>query len=184
MSRIGKKPILLPAGVDATVTATDVTIKGPKGTLVVPMPPHTSAVMVADPRSLEVKIELEDNTGQRALWGLARQLLNNAVAGVQKPFETALEFVGVGFKIAQAGPTKLNIEVGFSHPVVFDLPAGIESKVDKQIVTISGIDKYLVGETAARIRRIKPPEPYKGKGIKYTTEVIQRKAGKAASKGA
>ena len=184
MSRIGKKPILLPQGVDATVDSGIVTIKGPKGTLTVVMPPHTSAVSVSDPRSLEVKIEEEDNTKQRALWGLARQLLKNAVEGVQKAFETSLEFVGVGFKVALVGSNKLNIEVGFSHPVLFDLPAGIEAKVEKQIVTISGIDKQLVGEIAARIRRIKPPEPYKGKGIKYTDEVIHRKAGKAAAKSA
>lgn len=184
MSRIGKKPILLPQGVDAVVASGLVTVTGPKGKLGVTLPPHTSATLVSDPRSLEVKVEREDDTKHRALWGLTRQLLANAVAGVQKPFEKSLEFVGVGFKVALAGPSKLNIEVGFSHPVVFELPAGIEAKVDKQIVTLSGIDKHQVGEIAAQIRRIRPPEPYKGKGIKYTTEVIQRKAGKAAAKSA
>jgi large subunit ribosomal protein L6 len=111
-------------------------------------------------------------------------LIANAVNGVVKPFEKSLEFVGVGFKIALAGSDKLNIEVGFSHPVAFALPKGIEAKVEKQILTLTGIDKRLVGEVAAQVRRIKPPEPYKGKGIKYTDEVIRRKAGKAASKGA
>jgi large subunit ribosomal protein L6 len=119
----------------------------------------------------------------RSLWGLTRQLIMNAVMGVQKPYEKALEFVGVGFKVAVAG-SKVNMEVGYSHPVVFDLPEGVEAKVEKQVLTISGISKYLVGETAAQIRRIRPPEPYKGKGIKYVDEVIRRKAGKTAKAAA
>lgn len=184
MSRIGKKPILLPQGVDATVEASLVGVKGPKGALTIPLHPLVSVVQTSDPRSLEVKVQDETSKDQKALWGLTRQIISNAVAGVQKPFEKSLEFVGVGFKVAAAGADKLNIEVGFSHPVLFQLPKGIEAKVEKQIVTISGIDKQLVGEIAAQIRRIKPPEPYKGKGIKYTTEVIRRKAGKAATKGA
>jgi large subunit ribosomal protein L6 len=183
MSRIGKKPIPLPQGVDATIAKGEVTIKGPKGLLIIPLNSVVS-VSQSPEKALEVAVQNEDNKSQKALWGLTRQLLANAVAGVQKPFEKSLEFVGVGFKVAAAGADKLNIEVGFSHPVVFQLPKGIEAKVDKQIVTISGVDKHLVGETAAQIRRIKKPEPYKGKGIKYTTEVIKRKAGKAAAKSA
>ncbi len=184
MSRIGKKPILLPAGVDATLSSDAVVVKGPKGTLTVPLPPHTSASLVEDPRSITISVEHPEIKKQNALWGLSRQLVSNAVLGVQKPFEKSLEFVGVGFKVAAAGSNALNIEVGFSHPVKFELPAGIEAKIEKQIVTISGIDKHLVGEITAQIRRIRPPEPYKGKGIKYTTETIQRKAGKAATKTA
>lgn len=184
MSRIGKKPILLPQGVEATVASGLVTVKGPKGSLTVPIHTATSVSLAADPKSLEVTVQDPTSKDQKALWGLTRQLLSNAVAGVQKPFEKSLEFIGVGFKVAMAGADKLNIEVGFSHPVTFSLPKGIEAKVDKQIVTLSGIDKQLVGETAAQIRRIKPPEPYKGKGIKYTTETIRRKAGKAATKSA
>lgn len=184
MSRIGKKPIPLAQGVDATVSAQSVTIKGPKGTLTVALHPLISVTQENDPRTLTVHVQDETIVKQRALWGLMRQLLANAIAGVQKPYEKSLEFVGVGFKVAAAGPRKLNIEVGFSHPVVFDLPEGIEAKVEKQVVTLSGIDKQLLGEMAAQIRRIKPPEPYKGKGIKYTTETIRRKAGKAATKGA
>jgi len=184
MSRIGKKPILLPAGVDATVSSDTVVITGPKGTLTVNLPPSTSAALVAEPRSLEVTVTDSSITKQNALWGLARQLLSNAVLGVQKPFEKSLEFVGVGFKVSAAGANALNIEVGFSHPVKFDLPEGIHATVEKQIVKISGIDKQLVGEITSQIRRIRPPEPYKGKGIKYTTETIQRKAGKAATKSA
>ena len=182
MSRIGKKLIPIPPGVEATLAVSEVTIKGPKGTLNVRLHPIVSVSQSADPTALVVAVQDETNKGQKALWGLTRQLLANAVAGVQKPFEKALEFVGVGFKVAAVGTDKLNIEVGFSHPVVFQLPQGIEAKVEKQIVTILGIDKQLVGETAAQIRRIRKPEPYKGKGIKYTTETIKRKAGKAAAK--
>lgn len=184
MSRIGKKPILLPQGVDATIGAGEVSVKGPKGSLTIGLNPLVSVSQSADPKALDVAVKDDADKSQRALWGLTRQLLANAVAGVQKPFEKSLEFVGVGFKVAAAGADKLNIEVGFSHPVVFQLPKGIEAKIDKQVVTIIGIDKHLVGETAAQIRRIRKPEPYKGKGIKYTTETIKRKAGKAAAKAA
>lgn len=183
MSRIGKKPIILPAGVEATLGAAEVAVKGPKGTVTTGIHPSVKVTLESEPKSLVVTVGDPEDTTQRALWGLTRQLLSNAVDGVQKPFERSLEFVGVGFKVALAG-NALNIEVGFSHPVKFELPEGIEAKVDKQIVTLFGIDKQLVGETAARIRRIKPPEPYKGKGIKYTDEVIRRKAGKAAVKSA
>ncbi len=184
MSRIGKKLILLPPGVDATVSEHSVGVKGPKGTLTVALHPSVSVREETDPRGLTVLVKDETSQHEKALWGLSRQLISNAVEGVQKPFEKSLEFVGVGFKVTQAGPSKLNLEVGFSHPVTVDLPQGIEAKVDKQIVTIIGIDKQLVGEMAAQIRRIKKPEPYKGKGIKYTTEIVRRKAGKAATKAA
>ena len=137
---------------------------------------------IEDPKALEVSVKNAQDKKQSALWGLTRQLLANAVQGVQTPFAKSLEFVGVGFKVALTAPNKLTIEVGFSHPVIFDLPPGIEAKIDKQILTIAGIDKQLVGETAARIRRIKPPEPYKGKGIKYAEENIRRKVGKAGVK--
>lgn len=184
MSRIGKKPIPLPAGVDLKIDNHLVTVTGPKGTLHVTLHPVMKIAFENEPRAATLSVLDEENKEQKALWGLMRQLVSNAVAGVQKPYEKALEFVGVGFKVAMAGADKLNIEVGFSHPVVFQLPKGVEAKVEKQVVTLSGIDKQLVGETAARIRRIKPPEPYKGKGIKYSDEVIRRKAGKAATKGA
>lgn len=181
MSRIGKKIIILPNGVDATVESSSVTIKGPKGTLNVATHPSASVSLQADPKGLLVAVQDENSKEQRALWGLMRQLISNAVEGVQKPFEKSLEFVGVGFKVALAG-RDLNMEVGYSHPIAFALPEGIDAKVEKQVVTLSGIDKQLVGETAARIRRTRPPEPYKGKGIKYTTETVRRKAGKTAAK--
>ncbi|MBU0540333.1 50S ribosomal protein L6 [Patescibacteria group bacterium] len=183
MSRIGKNPIQLPNGVDATVGESSVSIKGPKGVLVVNYPSSVKIEKSADSKSLLVSVSNPEAKDQRALWGLFRQLVNNSVKGVTAPFEKSLELSGVGFKVSIAG-RDLNLEVGFSHPVVFKIPDGIEAKVDKQVITISGIDKHLVGETAARIRRIRPPEPYKGKGIKYTTEIVKRKAGKTAAKSA
>lgn len=179
MSRIGKKPILLPSGIDATVEAGKVIVKGPKGSLTVMLPPHATVALQAEPKAALVSVEDENNVSQRAIWGLTRQLIQNAVDGLQKPFEKSLEFVGVGYRVNLQG-RKLVMEVGFSHDVEFELPEGIEAKVDKQVVTLSSADKYLLGETAAQIRKIRPPEPYKGKGIKYVDEVIRRKAGKTA----
>ncbi len=184
MSRIGKKMITLPLSVEASVASDLVTIKGPKGVLSIPLVPSVKILKQDETRSLQVTVVDEKDKKQRALWGLVRQLIFNAVQGVQKPFEKSLEFVGVGFKVVMSGTNKLTIEVGFSHPVTFILPKGIEAKIEKNILTIYGIDKQLLGETAARIRRLKPPEPYKGKGIKYTTETIRRKAGKTATKSA
>lgn len=172
----------IPAGVEINLQEKQVTVKGPKGTLSIALPEHVRVELSADKQEAAVKVEKEDDIKQRALWGLVRQLIANALAGVQKPFSKSLEFVGVGFRVALEGGKNLNIEVGFSHPVKVALPEGIQAAVDKQILTITGIDKQMVGEFAARIRRIKPPEPYKGKGIKYTTETIRRKAGKAATK--
>ncbi len=183
MSRIGKKPVLLPASIDASIEAGHVTVKGPKQSLQVPVPAHVSVALQAEPRALVVSVEEPEQVDQRALWGLIRQLLQNAVEGLQKPYEKALEYVGVGFKVALEGRTVV-MEVGFSHPVKFALPEGLDAKVEKQVLTLSSADKYLVGETAARIRAIKPPEPYKGKGIKYVDEVIRRKAGKTAKTAA
>lgn len=179
MSRIGKKPVLLPSGVSATVEQGLVAVKGPKGTVSVRLAEGVTLESQADPSALLVKVRDENKVDDRALWGLFRQLLQNAVDGVQKPFEKALEFVGVGYKVALEGQ-RLMMDLGFSHRVPFELPKGIDGKVEKQILTLFGIDKYLVGETAARIRRLRPPEPYKGKGIKYTDEVVRRKAGKTA----
>lgn len=179
MSRIGKKPVLLPAGVETTIEGQALRVTGPKGSVNVTLPPHTRLEQVADPRSLTVHVEDEKQVDQRALWGLTRQLVQNAVDGVQKPFERSLEFVGVGFKVALEG-RKLVLDVGYSHRVDFPLPETVDAKIDKQVLTLTSVDKQLLGETAARVRRVKPPEPYKGKGIKYTDEMIRRKAGKTA----
>lgn len=178
MSRIGLKPIPLPAGVEASVNGGVVTVKGPKGTLTTKLHEDARAEVTADKTVL---VTVKDNTKihQRALWGLSRQLIANMVDGVQKPFEKQLEFVGVGYKVALTGKN-VKMDVGFSHSVDFPLPEGIEGKVEKQVLTLTGIDKQLVGEIAAQIRRVRPPEPYKGKGIKYVNEVIRRKAGKTA----
>lgn len=181
MSRIGKKAIIIPSGVEFAVEGRQAVIKGPKGTLSIGIPENVLVELSADKKEVLVTVEKPDDIHQRALWGLARQLIANAVAGVQTPFAKSLEFVGVGFRVALEG-NNLNMEVGFSHPVKIVLPDGIQAKVEKQILTVSGVDKQQVGEFAARIRRVKPPEPYKGKGIKYTDEVIRRKAGKAAAK--
>ncbi len=182
MSRIGKKPIQIPGGVDIAVTESEVRVKGPKGELKQAL--HRSVRVERRQDDvlgdvLEIKVRDEQNKKDRALWGLFQRLIANMIAGVTKGFERQLEFVGVGYKVALSGKT-LKMEVGFSHEVEFPLPAGIDAKVDKNTVTLAGIDKQLVGETAARIRRIRKPEPYKGKGIKYVGEVIRRKAGKSA----
>lgn len=182
MSRIGLKPIPLATGVDANVNGNLVTVKGPKGTLSVTLHPAVTATVTPE-RTVTVTVAHPDNVSERALWGLMRQLIANAVSGVQKPYEKQLEFVGVGYKVNMAGNT-VKMDVGYSHPVEFPLPQGIEGKVEKQVLTITGIDKHLVGEMAAQIRRVRPPEPYKGKGIKYVTEVVRRKAGKTAKTAA
>jgi large subunit ribosomal protein L6 len=182
MSRIGLKPIPLASGVDATVNGSVVLVKGPKGTLTVTLHPDVKAERTPD-SAIAVSVKDSANIHQRALWGLSRQLIANAVLGVQKPFEKSLEFVGVGYKVAMNGKS-VKMDVGFSHSVDFPLPEGIEGKVEKQVLTLTGIDKHLVGEIAAQIRRVRPPEPYKGKGIKYVDEVIRRKAGKTAKTAA
>ncbi len=181
MSRIGKMPIIIPAGVETTITAEEITVKGPKGTLTVKIPDGVQLQKNAETNSIIVDVKDHEDGKQRALWGLARQLVANAVFGVQTAYSKSMEFIGVGFKVEVSGNV-IKMEVGFSHPVKFQLPEGITATVEKNVLTINGIDKQLVGEIAAQIRKIRPPEPYKGKGIKYTDEVIRRKAGKTASK--
>lgn len=182
MSRIGQKSILIPSGVDVTIADGLVTVKGSKGALTVRLHPQVNANVTPE-NTVVVSVKKPEDVKQRALWGLFRQLIANAIEGVQKPFEKQLEFVGVGYRVSASGNT-ITMEVGFSHPVIVELPQGLTASVDKQVLTISGIDKHLVGEWAARIRRIRPPEPYKGKGIKYVGEQIRRKAGKAAKAAA
>ncbi len=181
MSRVGKKPITIPQGVTVTPVDTTLSVKGPKGELSLQSPAAVQFVVsdseltvaVANP---EVKIE-------RSLWGTYRKLAANMIEGVSKGFETKMEMVGVGYKAQVSGDT-LTLEVGFSHPVLINLPTGIKAVVEKTFLTLTGIDKQMLGQVAANIRKIRPPEPYKGKGIKYVGEQIRRKAGKAAKAGA
>ena len=178
MSRIGKLPLELPKGVEVKLGADVVEVKGPKGTL---STPRCSLLDYKLEDGHVTLTRLEETREARAQHGLRRTLLANCVEGVSKGFSKTLEVNGVGFKVAVKGSIELS--VGFSHPVLVDLPKGLEAKAEGQKLTISGIDKEQVGEMCARIRRIRKPEPYKGKGIKYETEIIRRKAGKSGAKG-
>lgn len=174
MSRIGKKIISLPAGVNIKIHDDQITVKGPKGELMQKTTP-------------EVKLELKDNEvivtpakkskKTQAQWGLFRALVNNMIFGVTQGYEKRLEIEGIGFRAELKGKD-LSLNIGLSHSVIIPAPPGIEFKVEKNIIIISGFDKYLVGQIAAKIRAKKKPEPYKGKGIKYVGEVLRRKAGK------
>ena len=178
MSRIGKQPIEVPAGVTITVGDELITVAGPKGSLTVPVQNHTKTTVEGN--ILTVSRD-SDEPEARAWHGLQRALLNNAVVGVTKGFEKKLEVNGVGFRL-QGGGKSIEMALGFSHPVKYTAPDGVDLKVDKMNIIVSGIDKQKVGQTAAEIRSLKKPEPYKGKGIKYADEVILRKAGKAGKK--
>ena len=176
MSRIGKQPIIIPDGVTIKVTDGSIWVKGSKGELSCRIPPEMQVRQ--DNKDLQV-IPLLKTGKTSALWGLIRSLIANMVRGVVSGYEKKLEMEGIGFRAVLEGDT-LVLQLGFSHSVRFPAPAGIKFLVEKNVITISGIDKALVGETAARIRGLKPPEPYKGKGIHYRGEVIRRKAGKKA----
>ncbi len=175
MSRVGKSLIVVPSGVDVKIEAGLVTVKGPKGTLT--FSPHPAVQVNLADGKITTTVSA-DAPKASALWGLTRALVNNMVVGVSQGFQKQLEINGIGFK-AEGKGRDLVLSLGFTHPVVYPLPAGIEAKVEKNLMTISGFDKQLVGEVAAQIRRLKKPEPYKGKGIKYIDEVIHKKAGKA-----
>jgi len=175
MSRIGKLPIQIPSGVTITVDTDVLTVVGPKGQLVVP---HLSDVTVALEDGFAVVTRKDDERIARAQHGLQRALLFNAVVGVTEAYEKKLEVNGVGFRVSGGGNV-IDMALGFSHPVQYTARPGIELEVNKMEITVKGIDKQLVGQTAAEIRSLKKPEPYKGKGIKYADEVLLRKAGKA-----
>ncbi len=180
MSRIGKNPITIPNGVEVKLNGDVVEVKGPKGSLQEKLHPLVSVELKDD--SIQVKVKDEENKSQRALWGLFGSLIRNMIAGVTLGYSKKLEINGVGMKYAVSG-NKVILNVGFSHPVEFAIPENISITAEGNILTVSGIDKQLVGETAAQIRRIKKVEPYKGKGIKYVGEQFIKKAGKAAGKG-
>ncbi len=174
MSRIGKLPIEIPSGVTITVDSGDVTVKGPKGELRQFITPAVNVKI--DDGTLTVSPK-DDSRQARAQHGLMRSLINNMVVGVTKGFEKKLEVSGVGFRVAMSG-TDLEMALGFSHPVKYKAPEGVQITTNKMEITVSGISKQQVGQVAAEIRALKKPEPYKGKGIKYADEVILRKAGK------
>ncbi len=178
MSRIGKLPVPVPAGVEVKVGPEQIEVKGPKGVL------HTP---VCDLLEYELKdghltiTRREETRQSRSQHGLRRTLVANCIEGVTKGFSKALEVIGIGYRVAVKG-NMVELAVGFSHPVIIELPEGIKAAVEGQVLTLTGIDKELVGETAARIRRIRKPEPYKGKGIKYVNEIVRRKVGKSGGK--
>ena len=178
MSRIGKQPIDIPAGVTITVGDKEITVAGPKGTLTVPVQPMTTTKVEG---TQAVVTRSDDEPKSRAWHGLQRALLNNAVEGVTKGFEKKLEINGVGFRLSGGGQ-EIEMALGFSHPVKYKAPEGVTLTTNKMEITVAGIDKQKVGQVAAEIRSLKKPEPYKGKGIKYVDEVIIRKAGKAGKK--
>ena len=176
MSRIGKKPIQIPQGVTAHVTDFDITIKGARGELARRI--HQDIMIVQEGETLLASPRRKTKKTP-ALWGLTRSLVENMVRGVTVGFQKKLEFEGVGYRASVEGDI-LVMQLGFSHPVRFKAPEGIKFLVEKNTITITGIDKEKVGNTAARIRKLRPPEPYKGKGIRYQGEIIRRKAGKKA----
>jgi large subunit ribosomal protein L6 len=175
MSRIGKKPVVLPADVKIEKKDSTLTINGPKGTLTLPI--HPKVQVQINEKEIILEVVNKEDRREKALWGLFRALIQNTIEGVTKGFEKKLEVNGVGFKVAVQG-TKLVMALGFSHPVEVEIPKDLNVSVDKNIITINGTDKQRVGQFAAEIRELKKPEPYKGKGIKYVNEVILRKAGK------
>jgi len=184
MSRIGKQPIAIPDKVDVKLEDNSLVIKGPKGELKRDLPRHVKIEVIEEggARSIKVTVQNSQDKEQNAIWGTLRSIIAGMVHGVSEGFEKKLEVVGVGYKAAVSGNT-LNLDVGYSHSVPFEIPEGIEVKVEKNIITIAGINKELVGQVAANIRKTRKPEPYKGKGIKYVDEVVRRKAGKAAKAG-
>ena len=177
MAGVGHKPVLLPDAVKVSYDQRTLTAEGPKGVLHVPV---DAALSVEVTTSSVLLIRADDSRRSKARQGLTRKLVANAVQGVSAGFSKVLEINGVGYR-ADAVKDILQLNLGFSHPIFFQLPTGVSAKVDRQTqITIEGIDKQLVGEVAASIRRLRPPEPYKGKGIKYIDEHVRRKAGKTA----
>jgi len=180
MSRIGRLPVPVPDGVQVEIQGQTVTVRGPKGVL--SLAAHPAVQVQVEDRHIVCR-RSSDEKSHKALHGLTRSLLRNMVDGVVKGFERRLDLVGVGYRASMLGPGNLNLALGYSHPIIYPIPQGIKIEVkDQTQVLISGIDKQLVGAVAAKIRSFRPPEPYKGKGVKYAEERIRRKAGKAGAK--
>jgi large subunit ribosomal protein L6 len=178
MSRVGQQPIAIPSGVEVAIEGARVRVKGPKGELEHEAPPTISIARDGDAL---VVTRPDDERENRSLHGLTRSLVANMVVGVSEGFTRELEIVGVGYRAAAQGPSKLELQLGFSHPVQFEAPDGVTFEVPQPTrITVRGCDKQLVGQVAANIRKIRKPEPYKGKGIRYVDERVLRKAGKSA----
>lgn len=178
MSRVGKEPIVLPKGIEASVASGVLTVKGAKETKVL----DTMDRVNMEISEGKIVFGLKGETKQdRAFWGTYRALANNIVVGLSQGFEKKLEINGVGYRAAVNG-SKLEMALGYSHPIIFDIPTGIEMAVEKNVISIKGADRQQVGQVAAVIREFRPPEPYKGKGVKYIDETIRRKAGKTSKK--
>ncbi|HSW72027.1 MAG TPA: 50S ribosomal protein L6 [Chlamydiales bacterium] len=180
MSRLGRTPIPIPKGVEIKVSQTEVEIKGPKGQL-----KHAlSHGVIAKVQDGLLLVEMTDPNQPEKFYGMHRAQLNNKIVGVSKGFEIKLALVGVGYR-AQVAGAKLDLQLGYSHPTLVEIPKEIKVAVDKgTLIMISGTDKQIVGQFAATVRAVKPPEPYKGKGVRYETEVVRKKAGKAAKAAA
>ena len=178
MSRIGKIPVPIPSGVEVTIEGQNVTVKGPKGQL-----SHTVAEPITIRKDDDGALAVErpdDERLSKSLHGLSRTLVNNLVVGVTEGYEKKLEIVGVGYRVQAKGPTQLEFQLGYSHPIIFNAPDGITFAVEAPTrFGVQGIDKQLVGEVAANIRKLRKPEPYKGKGVRYAGEHVRRKVGKA-----
>jgi large subunit ribosomal protein L6 len=178
MSRIGKKPVAIPKGVTIKVDGDTVEVKGPKGQLRQPLPPGIQAAV--ENGNLVTKKTSADRELDK-FHGLARSLVNNAVTGVTEGFKKELDIVGVGYRAEMKGKQVI-LSLGFSHPVVFNIPPGIDIAIDKQThITVSGVDRQLVGQVAANLRRLREPDPYQQKGVRYTGEVLKKKAGKTGA---
>jgi large subunit ribosomal protein L6 len=177
MSRIGRMPVVVPSGVDVAIDGSLVTVKGPKGTL-----SHTvvTPITVTQDSGVLTVTRPDDERESRARHGLTRTLVNNMVVGVTDGYEKKLEIVGVGYRVLSKGPTELEFQLGYSHSITFKAPDGITFAVESPTrLSVQGIDKQLVGEVAANIRKLRKPDPYKGKGVRYAGEQIRRKVGKA-----
>ncbi|MDP3057257.1 MAG: 50S ribosomal protein L6 [bacterium] len=175
MSKIGKKPIIIPDGVTVKVTGKEVHVKGSKGELSL----IVDGAINIEMKDKEMVLSIGESTKEnKSIWGTTRMLIANMIKGVTEGFEKRLEIQGIGFKAALQGKNKVILSVGFTHPVEFTAPEGVEFKLEKNFIIVSGIDKQKVGQITAEIRASKPPEPYLGKGIRYVGEVVKRKAGK------
>jgi large subunit ribosomal protein L6 len=181
MSRIGRKPVSIPQGVKVNIDGAVVRAEGPKGKLMQPVPAGLSARL--ENNQLVIS-RSDDERKTRALHGLARALVANMVTGVKDGFERKLEIVGIGYR-AQLQGRAIQLALGYSHPVIFPLPEGVTAEIDRQVsITLRGADKAVLGQTAAKLRALREPDPYKGKGIRYANEVVRRKVGKKAGAGA